>query len=94
MATKPHYFFDEAGVLVSTEQVEIPDEEARHDTIDTALRQALATLQAIIDTPQAAFGNIAGAQTAVRALQVQVKDEARILRRLIRLAVNDFSGDS
>lgn len=73
---------DTAKTQAATNQQAIRDQAA----------QGMATLQAIIDTAPPSFSNIAGGQTAVRALQVQVKDCARILRKLIRLALDDYSG--
>lgn len=61
-------------------------------TIRDGVTAALATMQAIIDTAQISFTTVAQAQTAMRGLQAQVKDEARVLRRLIRLAVEDYTG--
>lgn len=62
-----------------------PVEETNTATIDARLATALAGLQTIIDTPAVTFTNLTGAQTAMRQLQSQVKDEARVLRGLIRL---------
>lgn len=66
--------------------------EANRVTILDQAAAAMSALQAIIDTPLVSFSNVAGAQTAVRGLQAQVKDEARVLRRLVRLAVADLTG--
>lgn len=65
---------------------------ANVQAVRDAVTAAAAVMQAIIDTPVPNIGNVAQAQTAIRALQAQVKDEARLLRRLIRLAVEDYTG--
>lgn len=65
---------------------------ANHQAVLDFITQAAPTLQAIVDTPTATFTNVGGAQAAVRGLQGQVKDIAGVLRRLGRLAINDFTG--
>lgn len=65
---------------------------ANLQAVSDAVTAAAAAMQAIIDTPAPNIGNVAQAQTAIRALQTQVKDEARLIRRLIRLAVEDYTG--
>lgn len=85
--------WDLDGNLVEDDQVVVDTTaEDNESTIRQQVDLALTMLQQIIDTPQVTFSNVAGAQTAMRALQAQVKDEARVLRRLIRLAVQRFDG--
>ena len=54
-------------------------------TLETNLAQDLAAAQAIIDTAQVSATN-----AGVRELQRQVKDMARMNRRLIRLVLQSF----
>lgn len=81
--------------------------ETNRVTLEDQIRQAMASLQQIIDAPQVTlstptFSNIAQAQTAMRTLATEtqadlrrlglaVQTEARNLRRLIRLVANDLS---
>lgn len=67
-------------------------EQTNLATIQQQVTLAMATLQSIIDTPQVTIATVAQAQPAVRGLQSQVKDLARIQRRLIRLVTGDLSG--
>jgi hypothetical protein len=67
-------------------------ELANQSAIETNLAQDMALMQAIIDTPNVAFTNIAGAQTAMRDIQRQLKDVARNLKRVDRTIVKDYSG--
>lgn len=65
---------------------------ARTREISEGLTQGLAAMQQIIDTPDVTFSNLAGAQTAMRQMQMAVKAEARQLRRLTRLALGLLDG--
>lgn len=84
--------YDGNGKLLS--ETPLPADPAldNADALPDLLRNAMAAMQAIIDTPDVAFANIANAQVAMRNLQAQVRQEARLLRRLIRLAVGDLTG--
>lgn len=64
----------------------------RASEIRTLTAEALSHLQAIIDTPPVTFSTVAQAQTQVRALQSAVKLQARVLRRLVRLAADQLDG--
>lgn len=70
----------------------LPADVERFQQLTALAAQAMAAMQQIIDSPQPTFSNIAGAQTAARSLHQAVVAEARLLRRLIRLAVHDFDG--
>ena len=62
--------------------------------IRDALIASMPVLQAIINTAQVNFSNVTGSLTAMRTQQTQLKDAALVLRRLIRLATDDYSGTS
>lgn len=64
---------------------------ANQQTVRQFIVDAAPTLQGIIDAPQASFTNVSQAQTAVRALQAQVKDLARGMRRVGRMLLDDYS---
>lgn len=81
------------GRLLEEQVVEVDvTTDTNRATIEEQIHLALSALAAIIDTPQATFSTVAQAQAQIRTLQGQVKDEARILRRLIRLQVGDLTG--
>lgn len=65
---------------------------ANEATIRSQIDTALATLTTTIDAQQATFTTVAQAQTVVRALQNQVKDNARIMRKVLRLVGNRLDG--
>lgn len=84
--------FGPDGALLAEEVVEVDvTAQVVEVTLHDQARAAMATLQAIIDSPQVTFTTLAQAQTQMRQLQTQVKDEARLLRRLVRLAVSDLT---
>jgi hypothetical protein len=64
---------------------------ANQQAIRDFIAQALSGLQAIINTPPATFTTTPGVEAAMRALQAQVKDEARLLRRIVRFLLDDFT---
>lgn len=67
-------------------------EAQRAQEIRALVSLALSMLQNIIDTPPPTISNVSQAQAAIRALQTQVKTEARVLRRLVRLAAGVLDG--
>lgn len=71
-----------------------PTDEANQATIRQFIIDNMPTLQAIIDRPPVTFGNIAGAQTEVRKLQVDLQNVARGMRRIAREITGDFTGSS
>ena len=73
-------------------EAQLATQAANAVTIKSNVAAALTAMQAIIDTPAPQFGNIAGARAAIQDLQSQVKDEARVLRRLIRLVADQLDG--
>lgn len=81
-----------SGVFAPGPRSRIEIEAETRATLLTLVSQALTVLQAIIDTPPPTITSVAQAQTAIRALQVQVKDEARVLRRLVRLVAGLLDG--
>ena len=83
----------ENGVLVGStpREVDVTAEVVEY-TLHDLVRQAMVGMQAIIDSPQVTFTTLAQAQTQMRQLQAQVKDEARVLRRMLRLLLGDFTG--
>lgn len=83
---------DVSGATVSVAAGETATVAANRQTIEQAIAQAAAALQAIIDTPQPTITSNAQAQTAVRGLQAQVKDIARAVKLLGRIVRSDFSG--
>lgn len=91
--TRGTHLWDAASrtVLLDTVKAAIA---ANQQTVRSDLAAAMTSMQTIIDTAQVSFTTTAAAQTAMRALQTQVKDEARLLRRLVRAVVEDYSGTS
>jgi hypothetical protein len=61
-------------------------------TIREQAEGALDTLQSHIDAPQVTFTTVAQAQTQMRQLQDAVRFQARVQRRLIRLALGLLDG--
>lgn len=80
------------GKLVDTFDFESDPAQDNADAIDGLMVQAMNAMQNIIDTPDVAFANVAAAQTAMRQLQQQVRQEAQLLKRVIRKLRNDYSG--
>lgn len=72
----------------------VPVDQQNQTTVREQLANALATLQTIIDSPDPAAGTLTSAQlsNAVRSLNTAVKALARHERRLIRLALADYTG--
>lgn len=66
--------------------------EGNKTAIETNLEQDQAAMQAIIDTPNVSFTTVAQSQTAMRDIQRQLKDAARNLKRLNRVALGDYDG--
>lgn len=67
-------------------------EAQRAQEIRALVTLALSMLQEIIDTPQPTISNVSQAQAAIRGLQTQVKTEARVLRRIVRLVAGVLDG--
>lgn len=90
----PAYTVRSDDVLAAYPAIAEPTEVTNERAIREQVVLALSMLQGIIDTPNLPGGTLTGVQlsNAARGNQTQVKDMARILRRLIRLVTNDFSG--
>lgn len=78
------------GQLVSETTVNV---DVTAETVRTQAAAALAGLQAIIDSADLPAGTLTAAQLSVAARQTQdaVKFQARAIRRLIRVALADYS---
>lgn len=83
--------FDTTGRLVS-EQTVVRDTTVEDNaaSVDQALADALATLQTIIDAPNATVTTLAQAQQSIRDVQQACRQMARIQRRLIRRVRGTF----
>lgn len=66
---------------------------ANAEAVRDFVAQSTTALQAIIDAPPVTFTTVAQGQTAMRALQNQMKDSARLMRRIARFVLDDYSGN-
>ena len=64
---------------------------ANQQTVDDYLAASMPTMQTIIDTVQVSGSNTSQLLTAIRAVQTQLKDVARLLRRVDRALVDDYT---
>lgn len=88
----PTYTVRADDVLADFPAVALPASTINEQTIRSQIGTGLSALQAIIDTAQPTVNSTAAAQTAIRALQAQVKDMARIQRKMLRLLDDRLDG--
>lgn len=92
MPTRDAIFYDANGVEISRQTYEITQDEANKDEfLTTKIDQAMTALTNIINAADVTFSNITQAQTQMRQLQTAIRQEARVLKNILRHLGNNFT---